>query len=110
MHTGGGTMAADSAMSLRTCKVLTPAKTPATTTTTTTTATAATGRAASLESLRTKLATAIARIREGRGFAATLAECGLTTPVARHMLTVGERAGNLGEMLAGAARAGNPAA
>ena len=33
-------------------------------TTTTTTATAATGRAASLESLRTKLATAIARNRE----------------------------------------------
>ena len=49
--------------------------------------------------LRDSLATAIARIREGRGFAATLAECGLTTPVARHMLTVGERAGNLGEML-----------
>ncbi|MBS0544765.1 MAG: type II secretion system F family protein [Proteobacteria bacterium] len=49
--------------------------------------------------LRNSLATAIGRIREGRSFAATLAECGLTTPVARHMLTVGERAGNLGEML-----------
>jgi len=49
--------------------------------------------------LRGSLATAIARIREGRSFAATLDECGLTTPVARHMLTVGERAGNLGEML-----------
>jgi general secretion pathway protein F len=49
--------------------------------------------------LRDSLGTAIARIREGRSFAATLAECGLTTPVARHMLTVGERAGNLGEML-----------
>ncbi|MBS0513410.1 MAG: type II secretion system F family protein [Proteobacteria bacterium] len=49
--------------------------------------------------LRDSLATAIGRIREGRSFAATLAECGLTTPVARHMLTVGERAGNLGEML-----------
>lgn len=49
--------------------------------------------------LRDSLHTAIARIREGRAFAATLGECGLTTPVARHMLTVGERAGNLGEML-----------
>ena len=49
--------------------------------------------------LRDSLATAIARIREGRSFAATLEACGLTTPVSRHMLTVGERAGNLGEML-----------
>ncbi|HWS26770.1 MAG TPA: type II secretion system F family protein, partial [Xanthomonadales bacterium] len=49
--------------------------------------------------LRDSLRTAIVRIREGRGFADTLTECGLITPVARHMLTVGERAGNLGEML-----------
>jgi general secretion pathway protein F len=53
--------------------------------------------------LREGLAGAIARIREGRGFTATLAEAGLATPVARHMLSVGERAGNLGEMLTRAA-------
>lgn len=49
--------------------------------------------------LRASLAAAIDRIREGRGFAPTLAERGLTTPVALRMLEVGERAGNLGEML-----------
>jgi general secretion pathway protein F len=49
--------------------------------------------------LRASLTAAIDRIREGRGFAATLAERGLTTPVALRMLEVGERAGNLGEML-----------
>lgn len=49
--------------------------------------------------LRASLVAAIDRIREGRGFAATLAERGLTTPVALRMLEVGERAGNLGEML-----------
>ena len=49
--------------------------------------------------LRASLAAAIDRIREGRGFAATLAERGLTTPVALRMLEVGERAGNLGDML-----------
>ncbi len=49
--------------------------------------------------LRASLDAAIDRIREGRGFASTLAERGLTTPVALRMLEVGERAGNLGEML-----------
>ncbi|MBL8437174.1 MAG: type II secretion system F family protein [Zoogloeaceae bacterium] len=49
--------------------------------------------------LRASLDAAIDRIREGRGFAGTLAERGLTTPVALRMLEVGERAGNLGEML-----------
>jgi len=53
--------------------------------------------------LRGSLDAAIARIREGRGFAATLALAGLTTPVAMRMLEVGERAGNLGEMLTRAA-------
>jgi general secretion pathway protein F len=53
--------------------------------------------------LRVSLAAAIDRIREGRGFAPTLAERGLTTPVALRMLEVGERAGNLGEMLTRAA-------
>ncbi len=54
-------------------------------------------------SLRSGLETAIARIREGAGFAATLAAQGLATPVALRMLQVGERAGNLGEMLTRAA-------
>lgn len=49
--------------------------------------------------LRGTLLVAIERIREGQGFTATLASCGLATPVAQRMLAVGERAGNLGEML-----------
>ncbi len=53
--------------------------------------------------LRQRLDDVIARIREGRGFAATLEAGGLTTPVAVRMLEVGERAGNLGEMLTRAA-------
>lgn len=53
--------------------------------------------------LRGSLGAAIARIREGQGFAVTLASGGLTTPVAMRMLEVGERAGNLGEMLTRAA-------
>lgn len=53
--------------------------------------------------LRGRLQLAIEQIREGRGFTATLAESGLTTRVAEHMLSVGERAGNLGEMLTRAA-------
>ena len=54
-------------------------------------------------SLRDALDRAIARIREGAGFASTLAAQGLATPVALRMLQVGERAGNLGEMLTRAA-------
>lgn len=54
-------------------------------------------------SLRSGLETAIARIREGAGFAGTLSAQGLATPVALRMLQVGERAGNLGEMLTRAA-------
>ena len=53
--------------------------------------------------LRQRLDDVIARIREGRGFAATLEAGGLTTAVAVRMLEVGERAGNLGEMLTRAA-------
>ncbi|KAI5913028.1 type II secretion system F family protein [Azoarcus sp. PA01] len=49
--------------------------------------------------LRSSLELAIEGIREGRAFSATLAAHGLTTRVALHMLEVGERAGNLGEML-----------
>ncbi|WP_323002992.1 type II secretion system F family protein [Denitromonas sp.] len=53
--------------------------------------------------LRMALELAIARVREGAGFANTLAAQGLATPVALRMLRVGERAGNLGEMLTRAA-------
>lgn len=53
--------------------------------------------------LRPGLTAAIARVREGAGFATTLAAQGLATPVALRMLQVGERAGNLGEMLTRAA-------
>lgn len=49
--------------------------------------------------LRGSLELAIEGIREGRAFSATLAAHGLTTRVALRMLEVGERAGNLGEML-----------
>lgn len=55
------------------------------------------------QSLRGSLDAAIARIREGQGFARTLAAAGLTTPVAVRMLEVGEHAGSLGEMLTRAA-------
>ena len=53
--------------------------------------------------LRPGLTAAIARVREGAGFATTLAAQGLATPVALRMLQGGERAGNLGEMLTRAA-------
>ncbi len=53
--------------------------------------------------LRGNLQLAIELIREGKGFTATLAECGLATRVAQHMLTIGERSGSLGNMLTRAA-------
>lgn len=53
--------------------------------------------------LRPGLAQIIAKVREGQGFAVTLQAHGLATPVALRMLAVGERAGNLGEMLERAA-------
>lgn len=53
--------------------------------------------------LQRGLLAAIDAIREGRSFSSTLAARGLTTPVALRMLEVGERAGNLGEMLTRAA-------
>lgn len=49
--------------------------------------------------LQANLRLAMAGIREGQGFTASLAAAGLTTAVGHHMLLVGERAGNLGEML-----------
>jgi general secretion pathway protein F len=54
-------------------------------------------------SLRECLNVAIARVREGKPFSASLAAVGLATPVAIRMLEVGERAGNLGDMLTRAA-------
>lgn len=53
--------------------------------------------------LRPGLICAVAEVREGHGFAAALSAHGLATPVALRMLAVGERAGNLGEMLERAA-------
>ena len=49
--------------------------------------------------LQPGLRRAIALIREGRPIAAALEENGLTTPVALRMLSVGEQAGNMGEMM-----------
>lgn len=53
--------------------------------------------------LQARLVAAIDAIREGHSFSSTLAARGLTTAVALRMLEVGERAGNLGEMLTRAA-------
>lgn len=53
--------------------------------------------------LRPGLARTIAAVREGQGFAASLQAHGIATPIALRMLAVGERAGNLGEMLERAA-------
>jgi general secretion pathway protein F len=49
--------------------------------------------------LRDRLAAATAAIREGRGVSASLEAQGLATPVALRMLAVGEKSGNMGEML-----------
>ncbi|WP_374477870.1 type II secretion system F family protein [Zoogloea sp.] len=53
--------------------------------------------------LRPGLQASIAQVREGQGLAGTLQVNGLATPVALRMVAVGERAGNLGEMLERAA-------
>jgi general secretion pathway protein F len=49
--------------------------------------------------LRDRLAAASQAIREGRGVSQSLDANGLTTPVALRMLAVGEKSGNMGEML-----------
>ena len=49
--------------------------------------------------LRERLARASQAIREGRGVSQSLEANGLTTPVALRMLAVGEKSGNMGEML-----------
>jgi general secretion pathway protein F len=48
---------------------------------------------------RPRLAAATRAVREGRSLTDALAVQGLTTPVAERMLKVGERAGNMGEMM-----------
>ncbi|GAB3251196.1 type II secretion system F family protein [Chitinimonas naiadis] len=49
--------------------------------------------------LRTPLQQAIAALRQGKPLADTMAQAGLTTPVALRLLRVGERTGQLGEMM-----------
>ena len=49
--------------------------------------------------LRDRLAAANQAISEGRGVSASLEAQGLVTPVAMRMLAVGEKSGNMGEML-----------
>ncbi len=49
--------------------------------------------------LRGRLAVASRAIREGRGISQSLEAQGLVTPVALRMIAVGERGGNMGEML-----------
>jgi len=53
--------------------------------------------------LRGALERAVRAIRNGRPVADSLESCGLTTPVASRMLAVGERGGNMGEMMERAA-------
>ena len=49
--------------------------------------------------LRAQLVTATRAIAEGHGVSQSMAANGLTTPVALRMLAVGEKSGNMGEML-----------
>jgi len=49
--------------------------------------------------LRTDLKLATAAVREGQSIATAMERHGLTTPVAARMLRVGERGGNMGEMM-----------
>ena len=50
-------------------------------------------------SLREQLAQASAYVREGRSISQAMETYGLTTPVALRMLRVGERTGQMGEMM-----------
>jgi general secretion pathway protein F len=49
--------------------------------------------------MRRRLDGAVRAIREGRPVAASLSAGALTTPVAARLLSVGERAGRMGEMM-----------
>jgi general secretion pathway protein F len=51
------------------------------------------------ETMRLKLDSVSARIREGNSLSAAMESNGLTTPVARRMLRAGEKSGNVGDML-----------
>jgi general secretion pathway protein F len=53
--------------------------------------------------LAANLAHALADVREGRSISDALERNGLTTPIALRMLAVGERSGNMGEMMEKAA-------
>ena len=50
-------------------------------------------------SLRTKLTLATGAIREGQSFSMSMERYDLTTPVALRMLRVGERSGQMGDMM-----------
>jgi len=50
-------------------------------------------------SARPAFAAATQAVREGRSLAQAMESNGLTTPVAARMLRVGERSGNMGEMM-----------
>jgi general secretion pathway protein F len=49
--------------------------------------------------LRLRLETAAASVREGQPLSLSMERAGLTTPVAMRMLRVGEKSGNMGEMM-----------
>ncbi len=49
--------------------------------------------------LRPALAQATQAVREGQSLTNSMERFGLTTPVAARMLRVGERSGNMGEMM-----------
>ena len=49
--------------------------------------------------LRAAFASATQAVREGRSLGDAMEQYGLTTPVAARMLRVGERSGNMGEMM-----------
>jgi general secretion pathway protein F len=49
--------------------------------------------------LRLRLEVAAASIREGQPLSLSMERAGLTTPVAMRMLRVGEKSGNMGEMM-----------
>lgn len=54
--------------------------------------------------LRPRLDQALTRIREGRSFSFSLTSAGLATPVATRMMLVGERSGQMGDLMDRAAR------
>jgi len=49
--------------------------------------------------MREQLAAALASLNDGKPMSVALSSAGLTTPVAQRMLAVGERGGNMGEMM-----------